>query len=139
MKKKFVNGVCFSLIALLTIINVPVFAQNSTVIDQAKLTNVVKPASEITKIEIPFTYDQTNREATTRAYVGTVVGIDAGSYLNIRSGPGTSYASIGTLKNGDTVICEVYGYGPNGDWLKLTTKVNGQNAYVHSAYIEFQP
>lgn len=34
---------------------------------------------------------------------GTVIGIDQGSYLNVREGPDSSYAPVGKLYNGDVV------------------------------------
>ncbi|MDR3364458.1 MAG: SH3 domain-containing protein [Clostridiales Family XIII bacterium] len=52
-----------------------------------------------------------------------------GMSLNVRSGAGTAYAVIGSLKHGSTVTIE----SESGSWYKLT--YSGKTAYVSKAYI----
>ncbi|MFC7685793.1 N-acetylmuramoyl-L-alanine amidase [Ureibacillus sp. GCM10028918] len=49
--------------------------------------------------------------------------------LNVRSGPGTSYAKVGSLTKGN----EITAYEKTGDWVYMTSsKVSG---YVHTGYL----
>ncbi len=58
-------------------------------------------------------------------------GVVTSSTLNVRSGPGTTYATLGTLKKGDTVqVLQSYS---SGSWHKI--RYNGADAYVHASYI----
>lgn len=51
-----------------------------------------------------------------------------GNNINVRSGPGTSYRKLGTVKKGQTVpVVDI-----SSDWLKIDW--NNGNAYVHSRY-----
>jgi len=52
--------------------------------------------------------------------------------INVRSGPGTSYRKLGTIKKWQTVPVT----GASGDWLKIEWE-NG-NAYVHNRYFKTQ-
>ena len=47
------------------------------------------------------------------AHVGTVVNVETG--LNVRSGPGTTYARIGALRNSSPVVV----LGQEGDWYQI--------------------
>jgi len=60
---------------------------------------------------------------TITVYVNT-----PGSTLNVRSGPGTGYAILGSLKHGDKITVTDEG----GDWYKLT--FNGKTGYVSKAW-----
>lgn len=51
----------------------------------------------------------------------TVIGIDPGSYLTVRSGPGTGYEAIGRRSPGQTVEVECWTYG---------TPVNGYSIWT---------
>ena len=53
-----------------------------------------------------------------------------GSDLNVRSGPGSHYPKVGSLKNGETVQVA----GNQGNWVKLS----GGERWVHGKYIKFQ-
>lgn len=64
--------------------------------------------------------------------IGTVKGIDSGSSLNIRSGPGTSYNVIGQLHNGDRVT--ILSNSGNGLWFKIRT-TGGLEGYCSSTYL----
>lgn len=59
------------------------------------------------------------------------------SSLNIRSGPGTSYKSLGTVSMG--TILEIESdtkYGDNNNWLKLKDKFKGSVAYASASYLK---
>lgn len=67
--------------------------------------------------------------------MGTVVGIDSGSSLNFRSGPGTNYGVIGSLKNGQSGEVLDEGYASNGKlWYKLY--ISGMTGWASSDYIK---
>jgi uncharacterized protein YgiM (DUF1202 family) len=53
--------------------------------------------------------------------------------LNFRSGPGTSYAVLHTVNEG-----EVLTVTERGDWLNVTDR-NGARGYVHSHYCKVKP
>ncbi len=61
------------------------------------------------------------------------------SSLNVRSGAGTSYSRVASLKKGDTitVISELNGKDKN-QWYGISVKVNGKTVtgYVSSAYVK---
>lgn len=52
--------------------------------------------------------------------------------LNVRTGPSTSYAKLGTLSAGE----KVESYGKTGSWHKI--KYNGKTGYVHGDYLTTQ-
>lgn len=67
--------------------------------------------------------------------MGTVINIDAGSSLNLRSGPGTGYNKIGSLKNGQSGEVLDEGYASNGKlWYKLY--ISGMTGWASSDYIK---
>jgi uncharacterized protein YgiM (DUF1202 family) len=55
--------------------------------------------------------------------------------LNVREGPGVSYAAIGTVAQGDNL--DITGVSADGNWLQIATAdgkqgwISGQSAYVH--------
>ncbi len=57
--------------------------------------------------------------------------------LNVREGPGVSYATVGTVAKGDKL--EITGVSANGNWLQIVTTegqtgwISGQAAYVRVA------
>lgn len=70
--------------------------------------------------------------------LGRMAGVDAaswcaatitGSGVNFRSGPGTSYATIGSFSRGDAVIIT----GRSGDWYKIS--YGTQSGYVKASYV----
>ncbi len=52
------------------------------------------------------------------------------SSLNVRSGPGTSYSSIGSLANGAKVSL----LSQSGEWYAIS--YNGQTGYIFSSYVK---
>ena len=58
------------------------------------------------------------------------VDVGDGYVLNLRSGPGTEYANIGTVQNG--VFLEVIDVAANG-WYKIKT-ANSEGAYISNEY-----
>ncbi len=62
---------------------------------------------------------------------------DGGGALNIRYGPGTSYAVITTLKDGQYLIEE----GVSGEWfsVRIASSSNMVSGYVHSKYVKECP
>ncbi|WP_050183322.1 SH3 domain-containing protein [Domibacillus robiginosus] len=75
-----------------------------------------------------FGFHPAQSEAATSAKVG-YVSIDSG-VLNVRSGPGTNYKVIGSLKN--NVSVSVYSQSKSG-WSQIGFK--GKRAYVSSKYL----
>ena len=58
-------------------------------------------------------------------------GVVTSSTLNVRSGPGTSYAKVGTLAKGASI--QVLKSFSSGSWHKIL--YNGTEAFVHADYI----
>ena len=121
------------------------------VIKAGETVTVVSTSGEWTKVThngktgyIPTTYiggnsnssndsgssSSINIEAMTAT--GKVVNLASGSTLNVRSGPGTSYGSIGTLSAGATV--KITGKDKNTNWYRIN--YNGKEGYVSNSYIE---
>jgi uncharacterized protein YraI len=50
----------------------------------------------------------------------------------VRSGPGTDYPVVGTLKQGE--VCEITGRNPAGDWWQFN--YGGQMTWVSSQVVE---
>lgn len=75
---------------------------NLTLADAVKLQMKVSPQTDKQYAYVDKTYIKDNK----------VINIEPNSHLNVRSGPGVSYAAIGKLKNGDSVkiIAEVNGW-----------------------------
>ena len=59
------------------------------------------------------------------------VKVPSGDSLNLRSGPGTSYATKGKVKNGATVKV----LGTEDDWVKITDKGTGKTGWIMAKYI----
>ena len=72
--------------------------------------------------------DNPTTTQTRTVYVNT-----PGSTLNVRSGPGTSHAIIGSLKHGDKITVTE----ENNSWYKLT--YNGKTGYVSKSYVKDDP
>ncbi len=72
--------------------------------------------------------------AATKPAAGAVTSsqgkiVNCTSYVNVRSGPGTSYAKIGTAPKG-----AIYSItGKTGSWYKIS--FNGKTGYVYASYI----
>lgn len=62
-------------------------------------------------------------------YKGYIDGVD--STVNVRSGPGTNYDILGTLKKKDTVLI----YSLEENWYCID--FNGTKGYVHKQYVAF--
>ena len=71
--------------------------------------------------------DYLSFSTTAQSAFGT--GTVEGSYVNVRSGPGTSYSVLGQVGEGDTLPVT----GVSGAWLKVTYR--DKDAYIHSAYL----
>ncbi len=61
----------------------------------------------------------------------TATGVITASVLNVRSGPGTSYAKVATLSKGNKV--DILTVKATADWHKILYK--GSVAYVHVSYV----
>jgi len=71
---------------------------------------------------------------TAQAVLSNVTDYNAqvtASSLNVRSGPGTGYRIIGSVRNNDTVRVTHH----DGNWRKINWQ-NGANAYVHGSYVK---
>jgi cell wall-associated NlpC family hydrolase len=73
----------------------------------------------------------TGATASLGAPVNTMYAPVAVEVANLRNGPSTSYARIGTLKQGQTVRL----LGRSGDWFKVETKA-GATGWVHSELVD---
>ncbi|MDD3244101.1 MAG: SH3 domain-containing protein, partial [Eubacteriales bacterium] len=60
---------------------------------------------------------------------GGALTVQATSNLNVRKGPGTGYARLGTLSKGKTVTVT----GTSGDWYRITYG-NTSEAYISKSY-----
>ncbi len=87
----------------------------------------------ITATETPDNNTSNNSNNNSSTTTQTIIGkVTASSSLNVRSGAGTNYSIIGSLKTNDTVeILETL----NG-WYKI--KFNNTTGYVSSQYIKVQ-
>ena len=83
----------------------------------AKYTSTKAPSDTSNSSSSP---DSSNT-ATKKVYV-------TASLLNIRSGPGTRYSAVGSLKEGSAVAT----YGSTNGWYKI--KHNGETAYISAKY-----
>ena len=63
---------------------------------------------------------------------GTKTGkiVNCNHYVNVRSGPGTSYAKIGKATKGSTYTVT----GKSGSWYKI--KYSGRTAYIYAYYVK---
>ena len=82
-------------------------------------------------VTTPQTPDPPKPETTPPPAVQTKTGKvnTPGTVLNVRSGAGTTYAILGTLKNGEKVTVTT----ENSSWYKLT--FGGRTGYISAAYI----
>ena len=67
----------------------------------------------------------------TTAPTGSQAGKINASSVNFRTGPGTSYSSIGKLAKGTAVTV----LSKSGDWYKLTVVSTGKTGYVFAKYV----
>ena len=65
--------------------------------------------------------------------IGTGVVTTSGGHLNVRSGPSTGYAKIGSLANRTSVVI----YESKSGWYRII--YSGKTAWVYGAYIRFTP
>lgn len=65
---------------------------------------------------------------------GNLGAAEATDTVNVRSGPGTSYAILGQLYRGQTVAT----WAVEGDWVKITYKIESQPGYVHISYLKWE-
>ena len=71
----------------------------------------------------------TAQSATPNTESASGIGVITGDWVNMRSGPGTGYAVVGTYNNGTKMTIT----GQSGDWYKVS--VNGQTGYVYKQYL----
>ena len=62
----------------------------------------------------------------------TIMTKTLGGAVNLRSGAGTGYSSLGTLSRGNFLKV----IGREGDWVKVNT-TNAKTGYVHKNYVSF--
>ena len=81
-------------------------------------------------ISASYTKDATIPEDTGSDNLGDVIGKVTATSLNVRSGPGATYASVGSLTKGKIVTVESL----NGSWAKV--KYSGGQGYVSKTYLK---
>ncbi|MEK5214762.1 N-acetylmuramoyl-L-alanine amidase [Psychrobacillus sp. FSL H8-0487] len=81
-------------------------------------------------ISATYTKDATKPEVTVPDNLGNLTGKVTAASLNVRSGPGASYASVGSLTKGKVVTVESL----NGAWAKV--KYAGGQGYVSKTYLK---
>jgi uncharacterized protein YgiM (DUF1202 family) len=57
-------------------------------------------------------------------------------YLNIRNGPGSTYAIVYKLVDGDIIEILEANVGPSNSWCKIYYPANNITGYVHNKYIK---
>jgi len=57
-------------------------------------------------------------------------------FLNVRVGPGTSYAVIEKLKDGEVLEVRETGKGTDGKWFIVYHRPSKTTGYVHSRYLK---
>ena len=67
--------------------------------------------------------------------VSTTATLMCGGAMNIRQLPTTESTSLGTVRNGETVIVHSVGNGVDGDWANIT--YSGKRGYVKTKYLVF--
>ncbi len=67
--------------------------------------------------------------------VSTTATLVCGGAMNIRQLPTTESTSLGTVRNGETVIVHSVGNGVDGDWANIT--YSGKRGYVKTKYLVF--
>ena len=77
-----------------------------------------------------FAAETNGAQAYTAVQVLGASYVQATANVNVRSGPGTSYAKLGMLANGD--VAEKTGV--SGSWTQIN--YNGKTAYVSSQYLK---
>ena len=65
----------------------------------------------------------------TTAFAATEYKVITADAVNFRSGPSTSYSSLGSFNKGDKVEC----LGTSGSWVKV--KYNNKTGYVYGSYV----
>jgi uncharacterized protein YgiM (DUF1202 family) len=87
----------------------------------------------------PFPCSNVWPSADPGAKCAHVIGIAPGSYLNVRSGPGSSYSVVRTLTNGEVVelYCWTTGTYVNGYniWTRFDT-IDNHPEYVSDYYLD---
>jgi len=81
-----------------------------------------------TKADNPAPAPAPSAPAAKTVYVNT-----PGMTLNVRSGPGTTYAILGSLKHGEKLSVTT----ENSSWYKLT--FNGKTGYISASYVKDEP
>lgn len=81
-------------------------------------------------ISASYTKDATIPEDTGSDNLGDVIGKVTATSLNVRSGPGATYASVSSLTKGKIVTVESL----NGSWAKV--KYSGGQGYVSKTYLK---
>ena len=81
------------------------------------------------KVSAPNPKPSTEETTPTPPVEETVTVYYTTTGLNVRTGPSTSYAKLGTLSAGE----KVESYGKTGSWHKI--KYNGKTGYVHGDYL----
>ncbi|WP_142289544.1 SH3 domain-containing protein [Gottfriedia luciferensis] len=78
-------------------------------------------------------YENSTPNTIKTVEAATINGTVTATVLNMRSGPGTSYKIVGTLKKGNSVTIT----GTSGNWFKITSGT--KSGWVSSSYIKKSP
>lgn len=108
----------------------------TTSLGVAVAASTVESVEAIDSITKKIPQDKKSKSKTKSSEVevlSSLVGVSTSNSLNVRSGPGTNYSSLGKLNKGDKV--DIISQ-ENSVWYKIN--YNGKIAYVSATYIEVQ-
>ena len=121
MKKQAISMMAVALSSLMAFAPVSAMAAEDTA-----------PSQKTAIVESVETYNSASNEEVTIDAIGYTKYICNGDNVNVRSGPGTSYSSIGKLSKGTVVRVRSI----NNGWAKI--KFGTQIGYVYSKYLTKQ-
>lgn len=79
------------------------------------------------RFNVPLPQDPTQPDPAGKQYVVTA------SVLNVRQGPGTTYAAIGSFQRND--IVQAFDYNDDGNWLYVKRISDGLSGWCFAAYL----
>ena len=130
MNKKFFKSLALAL-GVSASLSVTAFASND--ISYSAPTASTEITTQWIEPQASEEFSDLNRDERVAGAFCQVVGVNANSFLNVRSGPGTNFPVIGTLRNGDSVHTRTDGGG--GGWTDIWWSTSTGSAFVSSEFI----